>query len=581
MSCKVAIITRTKDRPFLLRRAFASVANQRFSDWEHVIVNDGGDRDAVDAIIAEFPDAVRGRIKVVHHETSKGMQPASNAGVEASSGELICIHDDDDQWHPEFLEKAVSFLENEGPNSPFRGVITATEEVLELIDQAGTVSEVSRRPYIPLDEISLFRLGYENPFPPIAFCFRRSAWEELGGFDPRWDVIGDMDFNLRFLRKFEIGVIPEALAFYHIREESDDPASANSIREKQALHKRLFTELKNTHLREAETVADGALSVSLNTAGYLVEAQWILHDVYHRSRQNQEAIDTLSRSIALDGYEDRFKTLREALAILIDHARDTGMRTDLKGLRSDMAEQIKAREAFAQRLEELIRSTGLPAENDAVPTIRQALNILVEHARNPQVANQLEHISEQLKEAALNRHKTADRLEELIRSVGLLSPEKAEANDNILNKLTQLVDFTRDPGRNGQAAREEVRHALSEQVNKINSFGERIEGRLSALEERHSSANETVSQKLHSLSEENGAHIRELGSQLTALEARQTSQWQETLAHVNANVEAIEKRLLALEESVDASRRKFWEFRIGRFSLSASSDRRNRDSESE
>ena len=42
-SGRVAIITRTKDRPFLLPRAIDSVLKQTQGDWIHVIVNDGGD----------------------------------------------------------------------------------------------------------------------------------------------------------------------------------------------------------------------------------------------------------------------------------------------------------------------------------------------------------------------------------------------------------------------------------------------------------------------------------------------------------------------------------------------------------
>ena len=39
---KVAIITRTKDRPLLLERAIQSVESQTYSDYVHVILNDGG-----------------------------------------------------------------------------------------------------------------------------------------------------------------------------------------------------------------------------------------------------------------------------------------------------------------------------------------------------------------------------------------------------------------------------------------------------------------------------------------------------------------------------------------------------------
>ncbi len=56
-----------------------------------------------------------------------------------------------------------------------------------------------------------------NQFPPIAFLFRRSAWEELGGFAEDLPVLGDWDFNLRFIEARDIGVIASPLARYHHR----------------------------------------------------------------------------------------------------------------------------------------------------------------------------------------------------------------------------------------------------------------------------------------------------------------------------------------------------------------------------
>lgn len=38
---RVGIITRTKNRPLLLRRAIQSVANQTYKNYVHIIVNDG------------------------------------------------------------------------------------------------------------------------------------------------------------------------------------------------------------------------------------------------------------------------------------------------------------------------------------------------------------------------------------------------------------------------------------------------------------------------------------------------------------------------------------------------------------
>jgi glycosyltransferase involved in cell wall biosynthesis len=51
---KVAVITRTKDRPLLLERAIKSVHNQTFKDYVHIIINDGGDSIALEKFLKTY-----------------------------------------------------------------------------------------------------------------------------------------------------------------------------------------------------------------------------------------------------------------------------------------------------------------------------------------------------------------------------------------------------------------------------------------------------------------------------------------------------------------------------------------------
>ena len=55
-----------------------------------------------------------------------------------------------------------------------------------------------REDHIPLDQVSLFRAGFENPFAPITFLFRRTAYEAVGPFNQDYTVLGDWDFHYRF-----------------------------------------------------------------------------------------------------------------------------------------------------------------------------------------------------------------------------------------------------------------------------------------------------------------------------------------------------------------------------------------------
>ena len=240
---KVAVITRTRNRALLLRRAARSVERQTFRDFCWVVINDGGDGEEVETIVGRAQEnGVDAH--VVHRAASTGMEAASNAGLAASNSTYIAIHDDDDSWHPDFLLRTVTFLE---ADPLFVGVICHTEEIREEIKGLEIV-EKSRRPMnAEIHDIHISELFYRNLFPPISLLYRREVLEALGPYDEALPVLGDWDFNLRLILHGEIAVIEETLAYYHARRaKHHDP---NSIHSNPYLHKRYEAVIRNRLIR--------------------------------------------------------------------------------------------------------------------------------------------------------------------------------------------------------------------------------------------------------------------------------------------------------------------------------------------
>ncbi len=276
---KVAVITRTKDRIILLRRAIESVLNQTFRDWCHVIVNDGGDRRVLEFVLEEYRGRYDGRLVVIHNEKPTGMQNASNAGIQASSSDYLAIHDDDDSWHPEFLAKTVAVLEEEGEESNFQGVITKTRMVFEEIRADGSVVQSDGGYYFWQNQVGLYRTAAENTFPPIAFLYRRSLHDELGLFNEKFSVLGDWDFNLRVLMKYDIATIPEVLANYHHRKTRTGGAYGNTVTTGVAEHREKETVLRNHYLREDLRTGKVGLGHLLHQAGAQFDTDKQLADI--------------------------------------------------------------------------------------------------------------------------------------------------------------------------------------------------------------------------------------------------------------------------------------------------------------
>lgn len=242
---RVSIIVRTKDRPVLLGRALDDLLAQEFEEWEAIVINDGGDREAVDALVQVRPSLSR-RATVIHNTSSLGMESASNVGVERSSGEFIVVHDDDDTWAPDFLAAAVEWLDL---NPEDVAVSVGTEIVLERI-HGGTVTELDRMPFTsPHDIVTTFDLLISNRVVPIALLMRASVLRELGGFDSSLPVVGDWEMNLRLALHGRIGHIPKPVrAFWHQRPAASGDL-ANSVHGAKDLHGRYDRVVRERELR--------------------------------------------------------------------------------------------------------------------------------------------------------------------------------------------------------------------------------------------------------------------------------------------------------------------------------------------
>lgn len=238
----VVIVTRTKNRPRMLKRALDSVSAQRYSHYHHVIVNDGGDPIVVNQLVKLYDDP---RVHVIHHPTSLGMEAASNAGLKAKPATFAVIHDDDDCWDPDFLSLSVEYLQKHPHHA---GVVCNINQIFENVDDICIRSDSSRL-FNPA--VECFRLDdffVANQFVPIAFLYRYSLHDQVGFYNESLKVCGDLEFYIRVLRLASIGKINKCLAHYHIRKSytPNKVAAANSVA-KKAEHKAISKQIRSQY----------------------------------------------------------------------------------------------------------------------------------------------------------------------------------------------------------------------------------------------------------------------------------------------------------------------------------------------
>lgn len=243
---RIAVITRTKNRPLLLSRCLDSLSKQTYKDFLWVIVNDNGHIEEVDAIARKATEQ-KISVQVIHRTESIGISAAANDGITSSTSEFIHLHDDDDTLEANFYQETIAFLD-EKPH--YSGVITSTTRVDEKIE-SDRVIILNRYEYYKFDStLYISDLIWKNQFSPISFIYRRKTLETIGMYDESLPVLEDWDFNLRFVQKYEIGVIPKFLANYHWRIGAQAGHLAQTVTSGSGLHKEFTALVRNKLLRQ-------------------------------------------------------------------------------------------------------------------------------------------------------------------------------------------------------------------------------------------------------------------------------------------------------------------------------------------
>ena len=237
------------DRPRFLRRALANIAEQTFTDYTVCVINDGGDESATRAILQASPLAhlLEGDAPRLMLITTSGgnMEAASNAGLAATGSKFVAIHDDDDLWAPEFLERTVGALRAS------EALICSTR-VVERYERETPEGEFEvyeeRIFHDGLPGFGLQFLYRTNRTVPIGILYRRRLHELVGFYDESLPVVGDWEFNLRAAAVTEVLLVDEPLAYWSLRPEADG-AEANSV-QRQAEHARFDASVRARAIRD-------------------------------------------------------------------------------------------------------------------------------------------------------------------------------------------------------------------------------------------------------------------------------------------------------------------------------------------
>lgn len=203
----ISVIIPTFRRWEHLCDAIESVFNQTFTDWEIVVVNDGGGPPHGRVIdLLNNP-----KVKYIEHQVNLDRSAARNTGHAHSSGEYIAYLDDDDIFYPNHLETMINALTK---NSWDVVYTDAYKGVYEKDD--GNYKQISKEIEYSID-FGVERLLQGNFIPIICLAHKKECQKKTGGFDPAFIVQEDWELWLRMCRYFVFHHIPVVTAEYRVR----------------------------------------------------------------------------------------------------------------------------------------------------------------------------------------------------------------------------------------------------------------------------------------------------------------------------------------------------------------------------
>ena len=201
---------------FLLE-AIASVEACPKDLYEIIIINDGSS----DPFTLEVISSLKKKGYLVIEQHNQGQAEARNTGIKAAKGHYILPLDSDNKIREEMIIKGVDILENR----PDVGVVYGDIKFFNndeknykfrIPDGYGTAEDLNEREWIwRLPDFHLYRMVIMYYLDACA-VFRKSAWQECGGYDTKIPVNGFEDWELW------LNIAQRGWKFHHIPEVLHD-----------------------------------------------------------------------------------------------------------------------------------------------------------------------------------------------------------------------------------------------------------------------------------------------------------------------------------------------------------------------
>jgi len=183
---RVSIVICTYNRAESLRETIRCLRYQRYDQFEVIVVN-GPSTDHTAEVLGEFDGLIRAEVCPLPN-----LSVSRNIGIRAAAGDIVAFIDDDALPEFEWLQQALPALADETVGG-VGGIVfdhsgMALQYRYSAANRFGETTSSVERPYDDFSVPGSFLFPYLQGTNAL---FRRSALEEIGGFDEVYDYYLD------------------------------------------------------------------------------------------------------------------------------------------------------------------------------------------------------------------------------------------------------------------------------------------------------------------------------------------------------------------------------------------------------
>jgi len=289
---EISVVIPTRNRWSLLSRTLTGALEQIDVDHEVVVVDDG----STDETPLGLTDIGDPRLRVVRHESGRGLPAARNSGISAARGRWVAFLDDDDLWSPVKLRLVLDVAGEANADFAYSAGL--------VVDQANQVLETWPAPD-PAQVLDLLLTGNWIPAGASNSIAQTGLLRRLGGFDEGLDHFADWDMWIRLAAEGPIAASPEPLVARVLHPE-------NMVLTHSRHAAREFRDLVGKHRRAAESYGVTPDRVMPDTMGVF---RWLGWAEARRGRRARAAAWYLRAAWTRSPYGRR-QTVRDAVRAL-------------------------------------------------------------------------------------------------------------------------------------------------------------------------------------------------------------------------------------------------------------------------